>query len=71
MQNIEKEKLLQTAAYHLERMRVEFPLLEAQYGPRIPGYVAVLEEKIRNLEANIMDIIEKLQEIKCDFIDSN
>jgi hypothetical protein len=65
IQECEKEKLLLTAAKHMDVLRQNYPGLGSHFGPSTgePEYVIA---KIRELHVKIAEALEEIQALKCD-----
>lgn len=72
LQNYEKEKLVLIAAQHLDTIRVRYPMLATHIGlPSQPQDNSYTLNKIRQCEENINNILENIQGLKCDLIESD
>jgi hypothetical protein len=68
IQRYEKEKLLLTAAMHLEIIRQSSPSYTEIFGHQIPNHDETMQGKISSLEVKIREVMEQIQISKCDLI---
>ncbi len=68
IQELEKEKLMLTAAMHLEKIRENFPATMSTFGPLVPGQYSKCAAQIHAIEAKVNEILEDIQEAKCELL---
>jgi hypothetical protein len=69
LQQLESNKLVLTAAQHLDCIRSRFPELAVHMGLESQTDSPYNGQKISECEENIRNILENLQSLKCDLLE--
>jgi hypothetical protein len=68
VQQVESNKLVLTAARHLDRIRSRFPELAVHMGLTSNTNDSYNDDKIAECEENIRNLLENIQSLKCDLL---
>ena len=69
LQQLESNKLVLTAAQHLDCIRSQYPELAVHMGLESQTDSSYNSQKISECEEKIRNILENLQSLKCDFLE--
>lgn len=69
IQQLESNKLILTAAKHLDSIRERFPELSAHMGLTSQTESSYNSQKILECEENIRNVLENIQSMKCDLLE--